>query len=42
MDGLVRLDGRREIENINKMTFLDLVCFTLFDQKGDGFAIEDG
>ncbi len=41
-NGLVRLDRRREIENVNEMTFLELVCLTLFDQKGDGFAIEDG
>ncbi len=41
-NGLVRLDRRREIENVNEVTFLDLVCLTLFDQKGDSFAIEDG
>ncbi len=40
-NGLVRLERRRKIKNVNEVTFLDLVCFTLFDQKGDGFAIED-
>ncbi len=33
-NGLVRLERRRKIENVNEMTFLDLVCLTLFDQKG--------
>ncbi len=32
-NGLVRLDRRREIENVNEVTFLDLVCLTLIDQK---------
>ncbi len=36
------LERRRKIENVNNLTFLDLVCLTLFDQKGDSFAIEDG
>ncbi len=40
-NGLVRLERRRKIKNVNEVTFLDLVCLTLFAQKGDGFAIED-
>ncbi len=40
-NGLVRLERRMKIKNVNEVTFLDLVCLTLFDQKGDGFAIED-
>ncbi len=27
-NGLVRLDRRREIEGVNEITFLNLVCFT--------------
>ncbi len=40
-NGLARLERRRKIKNVNEVTFLDLVCLTLFAQKGDGFAIED-
>ncbi len=40
-NGLVRLERRRKIKNVNEVTFLDLVCLTLFAQKGDGFTIED-
>ncbi len=32
-NSLVRLERRRKIENVNNLTFLDLVCLTLFDQK---------
>ncbi len=34
-NGLVRLERRRKIKNVNEVTFLDLVCLTLFAQKGD-------
>ncbi len=34
-NGLVRLERRRKIENVNEVTFLALVCLSLFDQKGD-------
>ncbi len=40
-NGLVRLERRRKIKNVNEVTFLDLVCLTLLLKKRDGFAIED-
>ncbi len=32
-NGLVRLERRRKIENVNEVTFLDLVCLTLIKKK---------
>ncbi len=35
-NGLVRLERRRKIKNVNKVTFLDLVCLTLLLKKEMG------
>ncbi len=35
-NGLVRLERRRKIKNVNGVTFLDLVCLTLLLKKEMG------
>ncbi len=36
VNGLVRLERRRKIKNVNEVTFLDLVCLTLLLKKEMG------
>ncbi len=32
-NGLVRLERRMKIKNVNELTFLDLVCLTLIEKE---------